>query len=351
MFNDQFAFVNLPGRGVTSALTLINCLILRHLETPGAVRLLFIDFAKAFDSVSHSRILDTLLSVGVPAAIVFWVKSYLSNRYQRVKSHNSFSEWLEVPSGVPQGSIIGPPLFAIFIASLRTLCSCCRLVKYADDVTVMNFVRDPADDHILETLSHISQWCESNFMRINFSKTNLMDIITKSSLSLRSSESMTCVRVVRLLGVIHSDSLKWNNHIDHAIKRASKLIFCIFCLKRSGVSSVVLWSVYEAIIRSVLVFAFPAFCNLSNYLRQRLCAFEKRVSRIIGSQPSKSITDFCDMLCRRLSASVNSDSGHPLRELCSKIPASAYSLRRRQTTLRPPCAKTERFKNSFIRFI
>ena len=171
------------------------------------------------------------------------------------------------------------------------------------------------------------------------------------TLSLRTLDGVTSVTEARLLGVILSCNLKWNQHIDAAVQRASKLLFCIYRLKQCGVSSKLLWTIYQSLIRSIICFAYLMLCNLSKYLFARLVRLEHRVARIIGCEPPVHLIDFCEQQCKRLNCKIVRDDEHPLRELCLQNPIHSYSLRTAAQVLQPPRTKTSRFKNSFIRFI
>ena len=107
---------------------------------------MYLDFAKAFDKVPTKRLLSKLHAHGVRGRLLNWIRDWLSGRLQRVVLNGEFSEWMEVLSGVPQGSVLGPLLFIIFINDLDTMAAAADLLsKFADDTKVGVYVRGPED--------------------------------------------------------------------------------------------------------------------------------------------------------------------------------------------------------------
>jgi len=188
-------------------------------------------------------------------------------------------------------------------------------------------------------------------MHINFKKSHYLDIKTKSSLTVSPLTELTAVTETRILGIIFNENMKWNAHIEAVVKRASKLLFAVYRLKQMSLPARVLWNVYYSLVRSVITFAFPAFCNLSQYLFNRLLRLEGRVARIIGSKPPTSIETFCNSLCSKLACKIQREPQHPLCKLTVPRKDSGYALRKSRSHLCRPRAMTARYQNSFIRYI
>ena len=109
------------------------------------------DLSKAFDSLNHDLLLAKLEAYGLDNNAVSFMRSYLTNRLQRCKINNSFSEWAKISAGVPQGSILGPLLFNIFINDILFLQKC-DLANYADDSTI--YTSDECVSTIIDSLSY-----------------------------------------------------------------------------------------------------------------------------------------------------------------------------------------------------
>ena len=123
-------------------------MILKHLDSPGAVRVLSTDFKKAFDKLPHSSVLSSSRSFNIDSHFLRLILGFLSDRWQRVLLRDDVSEWVKIPSGVLQGSVLGPFLFCLVIDSLSPSCSNTKVIKYADDVLFLHFVRQNADDNL-----------------------------------------------------------------------------------------------------------------------------------------------------------------------------------------------------------
>lgn len=350
----QFAYVPRPGAGTTSAVVLTYHKILQFLDTAsGGVRFLSCDFSKAFDKLLHSRILSACANFHISPCVIDWISSFLSSRKQRVFVNGETSSWTPVLSGVPQGSILGPVLFCLTIDSLSPVCTNSFFVKYADDLSVLHFVRGPSDDNLQREWDNIVSWSNSVGLPLNRAKCCILDIVTKRNFPLsdvKVSDGVTLRKVSSLtfLGVVFSDDLKWNLHVKKAVTKANKRIFIVRNLRRSGCPPHLILLAYYSFIRSVLLYAFPCVCNAPNYLLSRLLKIEKRVFRIIGCHsPSVSLFEAAHKSCVKMMTSIEKCSDHPLRVMFN--PRNVSSTRA-SSTLQRPFAKTSRFGNSFVKF-
>ena len=208
----QFAYLPRPGSGVTSALVLTQHKILEHLDSSsGAVRVMSVDFSKAFDKLLHSVIIKACVKFNIPFFIIRWVISFLSDRFQRVRWNGTYSSWIPITSGIPQGSIIGPILFCLVIEDLTPQNT--FLVKYADDVTFLHFVRTSSDDNIQSEMQQLVSWSSNVKLPINFQKSCIMDIVTKRDISLNDvilpdGSTLKNVSSLLFLGVTFCKKLK-----------------------------------------------------------------------------------------------------------------------------------------------
>jgi hypothetical protein len=354
MDGSQFAYLPRIGSGTSTALTLIYDSIIRFLDsTSGAVRLMALDFAKAFDSLPHDAILRACVRCGLPSQTIQWLRSYLNDRSQCTRCSNSVSPWSSVPCGVAQGSVLGPLLFCISISSLNTVCHNSRIIKYADDVTLLHFMRNSYEDNLQAEFDNVVSWSRREGLCLNFSKCFVSNFITKktihcSSIFAPSGNVISEKDSIKILGVTFSNNFLWNKHVDNVVSKASKRIFVLRNLKRSGCEPNILLHVYKTLVRSVLSYAYPCFCNAPKYLHESLLKVEKRAFRIIFNRSfhEDNFEHACIKLCQNLFNKIVTLESHPLRSLF--LPRAPTP--RNVCPLRPPITKTSRFKTSFIKF-
>jgi hypothetical protein len=188
--------------------------------------IIYLDFQKAFDTVPHNRLISKLQSHGIGEHLCTWIRDWLSNRLQRVVLNGEASDWLQVTSGVPQGSVLGPTLFVMYINDLENdLLS--KVSKFADD-TKLGGKALCADDcrKIQEDLNKLSDWSEKWQMSFNVEKCKVMHIGDKNphfKYQIRDQE-LSNVKQEKDLGVIISNNLKTTDQCTAASKKANKML-------------------------------------------------------------------------------------------------------------------------------
>jgi hypothetical protein len=146
------------------------------LDRGESVDVIFLDFAKAFDKVPHERLLRKMEAYGIGGEVLAWVREWLRDRKQRVGSRGSWSEWCRVLSGVPQGSVLGPILFLIFIDDLDDGLSS-AILKFADDTKIYGRVDCWEDRNRLQKdLERLVDWAEKWQMSFNVGKCKVMHL-------------------------------------------------------------------------------------------------------------------------------------------------------------------------------
>lgn len=243
----------------TQLLLTVNDL-LRVLDKSGQADIVFMDFSKAFDKVPHGKLLYKLESIGLPFFVLRWIQVYLMNRKQYVDVKNCFSNVSSVSSGVPQGSVLGPLLFLIYINDLASVTHAdVSLRLFADDCVVFKQILSP-DDHcsLQGAVSAIDGWCQKWGMDLNREKTVLMRITRKKIPSIYSYKLQDCVisevQEYKYLGVTFTKNLKWSVHISNICASAMrKLYFLRRKLRRAPVSTKLL--AYNTCVRSKLEYA------------------------------------------------------------------------------------------------
>ena len=188
-----------------------------------------LDFSKAFDKVPHSLLIQKLKYYNLHEDTVGWITSFLSDRMQRVVIDGYSSAESPVLSGVPQGSVLGPALFLIFINDIAdSLSSIVRL--FADDCLVYREIKSRADQFALQQdLDKLVEWAQTWGMEFNVQKCNILTITWKKSNRLAFTYKMKGqivegVRSTKYLGITITEKLKWNVHIAKISGAANKML-------------------------------------------------------------------------------------------------------------------------------
>jgi hypothetical protein len=201
----------------------------RALDSGNEVDLLYLDFAKAFDSVSHSKLLFKLKSTGISGQLLNWFADYLHNRKQRFVIEGVSSPFLKVKTGVPQGSVIGPLLFILYVNGLPEVTKNSTFALFADDSKCYRANQSPAGRDLLQTnLDSMHNWSISWQLKFNVSKTLLLGVSRKRNYPTHSYHlNNKPVKIVANqvdLGVVVSNDLKWYPHIASCTAKANRLL-------------------------------------------------------------------------------------------------------------------------------
>jgi len=225
-----------------------------------SVDTIFLDFAKAFDKVPHGRLLMKLKAHGIDGQVASWIGDWLANRMQRVCISGATSGWRLVMSGVPQGSVLGPLLFLIFINDLD-LGLLNTILKFADDTKIFGKVISPVDRLQLQTdLDTLSKWAELWQMKFNVSKCKVMHTGSRNanySYSM-NGQPLNAVHDYKDLGIVITKSLKVADHCQYACGKANKMLGLI---KRTikHRSYTVMVQLYKSLVRPHLEYCSSAW--------------------------------------------------------------------------------------------
>jgi len=234
-----------------------------------------VDFSRAFDSVVHSKLLLKLSNLGIGGALLRWIGAFLVGRKQCVVVENCFSNWSDVVSGVPQGSVLGPILFLIFINDVVEISNCCSNCSlFADDLKIYSAVDTNADrDSLQVALDKLVLWCKKWQMCINASKTFVLHLGKKNPMFnyCLNNTVIGSVNNACDLGVLMDSNLLFDKHVDSIVKRA----YCRIGILFKGFVSrdiQVLRQAYVAFIRPILEYASLVW---SPYKLKHITAIEK----------------------------------------------------------------------------
>ena len=261
------------------------------LDRASSSHVVFTDFSKAFDTVPHERLLLKLEHVGIRGRLLTWISSFLLNRTQRVLIDGAASEWCEVTSGVPQGSILGPLLFIIYINDIgKDLSSHTGL--FADDCTISTGVSSYHDCLSLQDdLNSLFRWANKWQLALNTSKCKVMCISRKRNPPTFqyhiNNNNLEWVETFKYLGVKLNNKLTWD---DHTLEVTSKAQRVLNLLRRTmyGCPRNAKIRAYTALVRPHLEYCAPVWTPNQQKLSCRLEKVQKRAARWICGVPRKS---------------------------------------------------------------
>ena len=259
---------------------------------------LFMDLSKAFDTIDYDILLYKLRNYGIRGIALSWIKSYLLNRQQFVTIENSQSSRLTLKCGVPQGSILGPLLFLIYVNDIIKSSSILSFILFADDTNVLFSHRNLA--HVIDTfnceLKKISSWFKCNKLSLNIGKTNFMHFksahqdtdlsnsIMIDNLPLEQKEN------VKFLGITIDRHLTWNQHIRNISLSISKGIGIMYRVKDILLDHSLLM-IYNALILPHINYCNIVWGNCHKTKLDQILLLQKKAVRICTSSPYLSHTN------------------------------------------------------------
>ena len=197
---------------------------------------IFLDMSKAFDTLNHEILLRKLAYYGVKGSANKLLQSYLSERLQYVEFERQISDKLPITTGVPQGSILGPLLFLIYINDLPSVSNFFKMIMYADDTTLYCNINETTTEGIINTeLSHVNVWLKANKLSLNVAKTKFMVFHTPNKIvkypKLKINDHVIeRVQSFNFLGLLHYN-MAWSKHIEKVSLKISRTIGILNRLK------------------------------------------------------------------------------------------------------------------------
>ena len=193
-----------------------------HLNKGKKIGAIFMDLSKAFDTIDHNLLLAKMNAYGFSTKSLSFIKSYLTNRFQRCKISSSYSDWRKVKCGVPQGSILGPLLFNIFFNDIFLFVERSTICNYADDNTLFSCEKnfDIVYENLRWDFSIIKKWYFDNFLVLNPDKCYFMTLGAGKQVQDFQLENVIIKYKPeeKILGVIIDNELNFQSHIDSICK-------------------------------------------------------------------------------------------------------------------------------------
>ena len=362
----QWGFTS--GKSTTSALISYAHDCQEALDCGNELCSVFFDLSKAFDTVPHQQLLFKLFELQVDPFLIRWVSNYLIDRTQSVVLGGAQSNSLPVVSGVPQGSVLGPLLFLIYINGVSASVTDSKITLYADDIALYKIIRNPRDYTLLQgDITSVCSWIADNYLVLNILKCCYMVFSRKhhptlpnAPLYVGDSHALNKRDHFKYLGVNFSTDLTWSYHINTICKKTRSLIGLLYRNFYQFSNPSTLLKLYKSLIRPHMEYACAVWDpHLAKdvKLMEDVQKFALRVCSKSWNSNYESLLSYCRVptLSNRrkvlkLCLLFNIMTGrvvYPNKPFERAI--AHYPIRHANTTqLSVPFARTNNFKNSYF---
>ena len=294
--NSQFGF----RKNISTSHAIINTLqyIYDNLDEGNTVISFFLDFSKAFDCVDHSILLDKMGVYGVRGIARNWFQSYLTGRQQYVSLNGENSELCLIDRGVPQGSILGPLLFLIFINDFPNCSNFFKFTLFADDSTLSCKFNNISNNQIINTLTlelvNINNWISSNRIKINTNKSNFIIFSYRKKVEIEQipfhDSFIHSTNSTKFLGIIIDKNLIFRDHINYISSKISKSIGILYRLNYF-LPPEILKLLHNSLVLPYLSYGVVSWYGAPRYVSNRVQVLQKKAIRAIHMLPFNSHTN------------------------------------------------------------
>ena len=274
------------GDSTICQLTALVHMLYDNMDKGRDITMIFLDVSKAFDKVWHDGILFKLQTFGIHGPLLCWFRSYLTNRRQRVVIKGANSPWFPTNAGVPQGSVLGPLLFLIFINDMECATQC-QMRMFADDTHVYDISNDYQNSvqNINNDLLSLQHWATQWRVTFNPQKTVYMVFSRKTINNVFPSDiyfngiPLARVSEHKHLGIILNEKLLWDSHIDYINEKVSSRLSAmrrlIFIVPRRCLENI-----YKTMVRPIIDYGDILFPHLPVNLSKRLENLQRQAALI-----------------------------------------------------------------------
>ena len=277
----QYGFI--PGKSCEAQLLSCTDLWTLWLEEGHSVDVVYTDFRKAFDAVPHQRLLVKLKAYGLGDKIMKWMGSFLCGRKQCVSINGVTSDWAEVTSGIPQGSVLGPLCFLLYVNDLPDVIEHSSIMMFADDAKIFGQVTTvPQRANIQSDLDNILAWTQLWQLPLNIEKCAVMHLGNKNQLHQFTLGNITLKNIVTEsdLGVLMDSELKFHPHVAKVLKKCKSLLAIIkrsfACLNKRIVTKL-----YKAMIRPVIEYGNSVWGPFYKGDQVMLEKLQRRITKMV----------------------------------------------------------------------
>lgn len=295
----------LKGRSTVSNLVVLNEYVTASMDAGKQVDVVYTDYSKCFDRIDHKLLLRKLQLIGIRGDLLRWFSSYLDNRSQAVVISNYISGWVTIPSGVPQGSLLGPLLFLIFVNDIDKCFLHSQLLCFADDMKIFSSIESPSDVNNLQSdLMRLDDYCRINKLDLNPSKCSVMTFsrkrnIISSSYTLKNQQ-LTKTDSIKDLGVVHDSKILFDEHVASIVTKASKALGFIMRISKNFNNAKTFKILYCTYVRSILEYASQIWNPMYDVYVSRIERIQTKFIKYICFRLRIPYYDYnYDQLCRK----------------------------------------------------
>lgn len=293
----------LKRRSTATNLLSFTDFVTSNMDSGGQVDSIFTDYSKAFDRIDHVILLDKLLAAGIHGNLLRWFSSYIENRSQVVAVSGYSSKWHTVPSGVPQGSLLGPLLFNIFVNDIKSCFRSSQFLLYADDMKIFRKIETAHDCYLLQQdLVALEDYCSLNKLDLNVSKCFSITFTRKPNPILYDytlkTRNLKRVNEIKDLGVIHDTKFTYEKHINAISKKAIKVMGFVIrsCSQFSSIKIIKI--LYCSFVRSALEYCSQIWCPQYGIYINRLETIQRKFMRFLQYKCNQYDTSY-ESRCKR----------------------------------------------------
>ncbi len=342
--NHQFAYR--ANRSTEDAIAIVLHNALSHLEHQESyVRMLFIDYSSAFNTIIPDILFSKLTDLGFPLLTCTWIRNFLTDRPQTVKLGPNLSSTRTLSTGSPQGCILSPILYSLYTHDCRPVHYQNNIIKYADDTTIVGLITKGDEAAYRNEILRLSEWCSANNLILNTTKTKeiILDFRRHKADPAPLYINRDCVERVqtfKFLGTIISADLKWSANSTLIIKKAQQRLHFLRVLKKNSLNVKLLETFYRSAVESLLTYCITVwYCSCTEAERKGIQRIINTAQRIIGC-PLPSLKHLYNSRCLSRAQNIEKDHSHPGSHFFKLLPSG-----RRYRCIK---SRTNRLKDSFF---
>ena len=345
---DPLQFAYREKVGVEDAIIFLLHRSLSHLDRgSGAVRITFLDFSSAFNTIQPLLLRDKLTEMGVQSHLVTWITDYLTDRPQYVRLGDCKSDTVVSNTGAPQGTVLSPVLFTLYTSDFQYDTELCHVQKFADDTAIVGCIRSGQEDEYRQLIQDFVTWSDSNHLLLNTTKTKEMVVDFRRTRvhPVPVAVKGDCVEVVhtyKYLGVQLDDKLDWTVNTDALCRKGQSRLYFLRRLASFNICKKLLQIFYQSVVASALMYAVVCWGgSLKKKDAARLDKLVRKAGSVVGTELD-SLTSVAERRALNKLLSIADNPHHPLHGAISRQ-RSSFSDR----LLSLSCS-TDRLRKSFL---